>query len=146
MVFCRARGRLCALPLTHVAETMRPLPIEPFGGAPAFVKGVSIVRGEPLPIVDLGALLGLEGEAAPSRLLTLRVGERHLALAVEAVLGIREVDTSVLEDVPPLLGDGVSDMVATLSALEGELLLVLRAGRLLPESMWAELEHVETAR
>jgi purine-binding chemotaxis protein CheW len=52
------KGRLCAVPLTHVIEIMRPLPVEPISDVPLFVQGVSIIRGIPTPVVDLGALLG----------------------------------------------------------------------------------------
>jgi hypothetical protein len=34
-LLCVVGGRSCALPLTHVTENMRALPIEPFAGAPA---------------------------------------------------------------------------------------------------------------
>jgi chemotaxis signal transduction protein len=36
---------------------MRPLRIEPVGGTPGFVRGVSMIRGAPTPVVDLKALL-----------------------------------------------------------------------------------------
>src|SRR5205809_310773 len=52
------RSGACALPLMHVIETMRPLPIEPMACALSFVRGISIIRGAPTPVVDLGALLG----------------------------------------------------------------------------------------
>ncbi|HVW24990.1 MAG TPA: chemotaxis protein CheW [Polyangiaceae bacterium] len=139
MLLCRARARLCALPLGHVIETMRPLPLRPLGGMPSFVKGVSVIRDAPIPVVDLGAVLGLEDDARPERLLTVRAGERHVALAVESVIGVRTVDVTALDVFPPLLGESNADKVALLGALQGELLLVLRAGRLVPESIWAEL-------
>ena len=48
----RVATRLCALPVGAVIETMRRLPVEPIAGAPAFIAGLAIVRGEP------GALAG----------------------------------------------------------------------------------------
>jgi purine-binding chemotaxis protein CheW len=36
---------------------MRPLPIKPIAGTPGFVRGVSIIRGAPTPVIDLKALL-----------------------------------------------------------------------------------------
>lgn len=140
MLLCRARARLCALPLAHIVETMRPLPLEPLRGTAPFVRGVSIVRGVPIPVVDLGALLGLDDAASPTRLLTVRIGTRHVALAVEAVVGIREVEAETLKALPPLLGETSADAVAMLGALEGELLLILRAGRLVPDSTWDDLD------
>ena len=52
-----AGARACAIPLHHVGETMRPLRIEPVGRTPGFVRGVSMIRGAPTPVVDLKALL-----------------------------------------------------------------------------------------
>jgi chemotaxis signal transduction protein len=50
-------ARQCAFPLHLVAETLRPLPIEPVAGTPSFVRGMSVIRGKPTPVVDLKALL-----------------------------------------------------------------------------------------
>jgi purine-binding chemotaxis protein CheW len=38
-LLCRAGGRLCALPVESVIETMRVLPIEKIAQAPEFVLG-----------------------------------------------------------------------------------------------------------
>ena len=54
----RAGSMLCALRLADVIETMRPLGTRPLAGTPAFVRGVSIVRGVPTPVVDVARLLG----------------------------------------------------------------------------------------
>src|SRR5688572_15607941 len=59
-LICRVSTRVCALPLDAVVETMRPLVVEPVAGAPGFVSGLSIVRGEPIPVVDAARLLGTE--------------------------------------------------------------------------------------
>jgi purine-binding chemotaxis protein CheW len=135
----RAGSRLCALPVRDVVETMRPLPVEPVAGAPSFVRGIAVVRGEPVPVVDLGALLGDSGEPDLTRFVTLRVASRRVALAVEAVLGLRDVETRVAREVPPLLRDVESDGIAAVAVLDGELLLVLRAARLVPEELWESL-------
>ena len=78
----RVCTRLCAVPLAHVVETMRPLPVERIAGMPSFVRGVSIIRGVPTPVVDLGVVLGTPGEAA-ERFVTLRLGfgKSHLRWA-----------------------------------------------------------------
>src|SRR5258708_38332947 len=94
--------RACALPLMYVIETMRPQPIEPIISTLSFVRGLSVIRGAPTPVVDLGALLGTPARAA-DRFVTLRVGDRRVALSVGAVLGIRELDASTLPRLPPLL-------------------------------------------
>jgi purine-binding chemotaxis protein CheW len=135
-----ARGCRCALPLEQVVETMRPLPIGPVTNAPHYVLGLSIIRGAPLPVVDLGALLGRGGtpSAAPARVVTVRVGgsgSRQVAIAVDSVVGVRTLEQCVLSDLPPLLG--ASDVVTSLGVLDRELVSLLDGSRVLPDEAWA---------
>src|SRR6185295_1225682 len=85
LLLIQARTRICALPLDHVTETLRPLPIQPVPVAPPFILGLSVIRGEPVPVVDLGRLMGFPEEPRIRRLVSVRVGSRRAALAVEAV-------------------------------------------------------------
>lgn len=140
-LLCLARQRLCALPLDALVETMRPLPVTPLAGAPAFVCGVARIRGAPVPVVDVGALLGAPEPPQATRFVTLRVGERRVALALEAVLGFRELASESLTALPPLLRHVSEDVVSALTTLDAELLLVLEATRLVPQSLWATLEN-----
>jgi purine-binding chemotaxis protein CheW len=139
-VVCRVGTRLCALPIEHVVETMRPLPLEPFADMPAFVIGLSIIRGKAVPVVLAAALFRAVEAEVPKRLLTLKVGERCIALAVDGVVGIRDLSTQALADIPPLLQGASAEVVSTIGSLDSELLLVLRSGRVVPESVWAALE------
>jgi purine-binding chemotaxis protein CheW len=137
----------CAIPLQHVWETMRPLPIERMAGLPAFVLGVSVIRGAPVPVVDLGALLtGGRASASYGRLVTVRVGERRAALAVDAVVGSQTLDLSQLGALPPLLHDAGADLVDAIGARDAQLLVVLRATRLLPDEVWATLTSAQAPR
>jgi purine-binding chemotaxis protein CheW len=135
-LLCRSRARILALPLSRVAETMRPLPLEPLPGAPPFVTGVSVIRAAPVPVVDAALLLG-GGDSHPRRLVTLTVGDRRVALAVDEVLGVRPLAAEALAELPPLLREAGSGVVEAIGTLDTELLLVLRSARLVPESVLA---------
>lgn len=126
---------LCALPLNHVIETMRPLPVETIPDMPAFVTGVSIVRGIPTPVVSLGALLGTS-EVAPARFVTLKMKDRQVALAVQNVLGIRQLQESAIQNLPPLLRKASKEFTAEIGVLDEQLLIVLSEGWQLPEDVW----------
>jgi purine-binding chemotaxis protein CheW len=142
LVLC-AHGRLYALPREHVIETLRPLPVRHLDGVPPFVTGLAVVRGAPLPVIDLARLLGRhtashaghENSPAPGRFVTVRVGQPPVALAVDAVVGLRALPTESLLELPALLGDAGSDAVASIATLDAELLLVLRAARIVPDEI-----------
>jgi purine-binding chemotaxis protein CheW len=132
MLLCRARALVCALPLAHVVETMRPLPIDVVGGAPEFVTGVSRIRGEHMPVVDLGRILGLPDDAVISRFVILRYGGRSVALGVEGIIGVGRIPRATSNALPPLLKGAREGAVTALRDRDAELLLVLDTARLLP--------------
>ena len=137
--------RLCALPLVHVMETMRPLPIEPIAGAPPFVLGVSIVRGVPTPVVDLAIVLGARG-GVPGRFVTIRLANRQVALSVDAILGIRDLDDEQTQALPPLLQEASKDLIEAIGTLDAHILMVLRAGWELPGEVWQDLAVGQVSR
>jgi chemotaxis signal transduction protein len=132
MVVVRAAGRLYALPLASVIETLRcPAPIA-VAGAPECVAGVAMIRGATVAVVDLGVLLGADRAArGAARLVTLRVGQRTVGLAVQAVIGVREFERAELAAVPPLLQQARPEVMTAVGALDRELLLVLDGSRIL---------------
>jgi chemotaxis signal transduction protein len=93
---------------------------------------MSIVRGEPVPVVDARRLLGGDECAEGGRLVMLRVGVRCVALHVDDVVGVRLVAPELLREVPPLLGEA-SDARIALGTLDGRLLELLDTARLLPD-------------
>ncbi len=131
----RAQAYLCALPLELVIEAMRPLPVEPLGGVPAFVRGMSIIRGEPTPVIDLALLLGAPREM-PWRFVTIRAAGKQVALSVGAVAGIYDLDPHVMERMPPLLRGASAEFVESIRILDEEFLFALRSGWALPPEVW----------
>lgn len=140
VLLCRVGARLCALPLEHVVETMRPLPVESLPGAPPFVRGLSMVRGVAVPVVDVGAVLGTGDVPKPTRFVSVRAGHGHVVLAVEEVLGVRDLPEASLRDLPPLLGDAGAGVVSAIGALDSAFLVVVQAARIVPEAAWGSLE------
>jgi purine-binding chemotaxis protein CheW len=131
----RARKRLCALPLNEVSLTLRPLPIQAVMGGPPYVQGVSIIGGEAIPVVDLGCLLGESSPPATGRFVVVRAGPtRKVALAVEQIVAVTDLESANLGELPPLLS-GAAQSTRSLAVADRELLVVLEAARLLPEDV-----------
>lgn len=141
----RAGTTACAFPLRYAIETMRPRPIAQLRGVPEFVLGVAIVRGQPVPVVHLGRLLRAEGTIPVTRFATLRLGSRCLALAVQAVMGVREMEPDDLTEFPSLLGPDGAEVIEAIGRLDAELLVVLSAMKIVPEPVWEALSARSTA-
>jgi purine-binding chemotaxis protein CheW len=134
MLLFRAHGRSCAIPAEQVVETLRPLPVEPLATAGGAVLGLCCIRGGSVPVVDSGALLGAADSAKNTRFIVLRVEDRAVALAVEAVDGVRVVPSRSLQDLPPLLSEASATLVSSIGALDGAFLLVLRAAHIFADA------------
>lgn len=129
LLLLRTSRAVVGLPIATVVETLRPLACAPIAGAPPELLGLSVIRGEPVPVVDLARALGHDPGPA-TRFVTVRAGARTVALQVEAVLGTSTLAPERMAALPPLLGD--ASQLGWLGRLDHELLLVLEAGRFVP--------------
>jgi purine-binding chemotaxis protein CheW len=123
----------CAIPIEHVIETMRPLPVEPIGTGAAYVLGVAIIRGAPTLAVSLAKLLEVVGEA-PTRFIVVRSGDRRVAFAVDAVVEVRDI--AATDRLPPLIR---ADAIRAIAAADRELVVVLEAARAIAPEVWSAL-------
>lgn len=99
-----------------------------------------MIRGLPVPVVDAASAIGQpEASSDGRRFVSLKIAERRVALAVDEVIGVRQINHSHLADVPPLLA-GTSANVVAIGTLDSELLMVLRSGKLVPETTWMAIE------
>jgi purine-binding chemotaxis protein CheW len=116
-------GRLlCALPLTAVVETVRPLPVQPAVGGGGVLLGVAVIRGGAVPVVDTARVLGDPG-AEPTRFVTVETAAGIVAFATGAVLGVRAIQRSAAH----AGGGGEGSPVEAVGVLDGRPLLFLKA-------------------
>jgi purine-binding chemotaxis protein CheW len=138
-LLCRAGSHHFALPMQQVIEIMRMLPIEAVAGCPPIVRGLSVIRGAPIPVIDAALLFdGQPGQCG--RLVTVRTGKRTIALATQAVVGVWETADSELDDLPPLLGN--AEVIAGLKTLDQQLVFLLHVARVIPDDI---LVHLNSA-
>ncbi|MBB5190742.1 purine-binding chemotaxis protein CheW [Silvimonas terrae] len=145
-LICQNNHNEYAFALCDVIETMRPLAPHPFAGMPGFVLGVATLRGQAVPVVDMTALMGASRTAPPGRYVTLRIGARVVAVAVDSVIGLRRLDPAAQTDLPPLLSEAAAHTVSAIAALDSGLLLVLQSAHLIPQAVWQALETQELAQ
>ncbi|HWA57933.1 MAG TPA: chemotaxis protein CheA [Gemmatimonadales bacterium] len=112
-----------AVPLADVAETVRVAP----GMLHQVVRqGMMTWRGEVIPVLDGGRLLGGTASGARACCVVLRsAGERHRGLLVDALLGHQEVVVKALD---PALGRPPAVAAATILG-DGRVACILDSGR-----------------
>lgn len=141
-------GERYALAAGRVERVLPMAAVSPLPKAPAIALGVLNIHGRVTPVLDTRRRLGLApGEYGPStHLLVARTSRRVVALAVDEVLGVREV---AAEDVssPAAVLPGIDHLAGIVVLTDGLLViydldsfLSLDEERLLT----AALEAVET--
>ena len=93
----QAGDRLCALPLARVRRVVRALQVCPLPGSAPELLGLAEYGGEPLPVLDLAALVGAEPGTSAALPVTVVVlagpdAAAELAgLAADAAIDIAEL-------------------------------------------------------
>ena len=118
----RAGGERYALPVDEVSEVGELGEVTPLPGSAPEVLGLRNLRGQVVPVVDLAAMLGVGGRAAPTRVVIAESGGRRAGLAVEGVDGVDELPDPSEESDSPLLAGAV--------LIDGELVGILYASAL----------------
>ena len=95
--------------------------------APRSSRGVVNLRGVILPIVDLGAQLGLSASEPTKQnvIIVVHVHDQSVGLLVDGVNGILTVTQEMVQPAPSIAAGPVSSEVAGLIEVEGRLLTLL---------------------
>lgn len=136
LLLFRNEARQYASLIEHVEEVLRPLPVQAVSEMPGFVRGVAIIRGRPVPVVDLAALFGGDGARSDAgRWIVVKTGDEHrVALQVASILGVSPQQAFSVYETPPLLEEADHGVIEALGRRDGALLALLRVARLVAET------------
>jgi purine-binding chemotaxis protein CheW len=115
------------VPVTDVQEVLRYQEMTPVPLAAAEVGGLINLRGQIVTAISLRRRLGLgdgPGEQRPMNVV-LRTADGAVALLVDAIDDVVDVDEDAYEDPPETLAPSARELIIGTYKLEGRLLLVL---------------------
>jgi purine-binding chemotaxis protein CheW len=136
LVTFRLDGRLFGTDVLHVKEVSTPPPITPVPLAPAAVRGYVNLRGQIHLVLDLKRMLGT-GTAAPgpdARLVLFKpvLGD-PFGVLVDRIGDIVALHPEQIEESEGDVGSaGEGGLLSGIAKLEGELLVLVDARKLLP--------------
>lgn len=123
--------------IMSVREIRGWTPATPVPRSPSYVKGVINLRGAVLPIIDLGARLGLNATTEPTArhvIMVAHIGRRTVGLLVDAVSDILQPGDDVIQPTPDVASDQVKSFVKGIFALDGRMISLLDLTWVLPEA------------
>lgn len=112
LVCFELRGQELALPIASVRETLPVPPITRVFLTPACLAGVFSLRGDIVPVIDLGILLGLSATAVgkDSKIVVVQDAAGVVGIVVDRLRDLRTVDDAI--DPPPAnLDPGVASLL-----------------------------------
>jgi chemotaxis signal transduction protein len=134
----RLGSHLFGLEIFHVQEVVEAPPVYFIPGAPGFFAGAMNFHSQIVPVLDLGAFLGIAGEERDPRVIVLPGHLCALGLAVTAVRRIVPLDPDALA---PYRDLGGGWPVRHLLERDGEMIHMLDVAALV-----ARLEQVGEGR
>jgi purine-binding chemotaxis protein CheW len=143
----RLRGETFGFPVDHVHEVIRVETLTRVPHAPFPVRGITTLRGQILPVVDLRRRLGLgESELRPDcRILVVSSRDRTLGLLVEGVEQVVRILPSRIEPAPEDVLTEQSDYILGVYDLDPGLMILLDLDPVMlvrdPEQIEGHFEH-----
>lgn len=106
LLVVRMGGRSCALRAEHVIEILPRVRLSQVPNLPDQVLGVVNVRGRVVPVIDVRARVSGSDAPPPSylHLVIVLAAGRHVGLAVDEVLDVRDVPRAAVETPGALAG------------------------------------------
>jgi purine-binding chemotaxis protein CheW len=128
MVRFRAAGQAYALESRFILEVMRAPELTLLPGAPPLLRGLTLLRGEVLPVVELAPLFGRPAASGTGPVLVVGTTRAELGLRTDEVSEVAVLTAAELLAAPASLEDEAGALVSGVSpdgtlVLEGEALL-----------------------
>jgi purine-binding chemotaxis protein CheW len=114
--------------IMSVREIRGWTPTTPLPQAPHYLRGVINLRGATLPVVDLGARLGLPSSEPSARhaIIVAQVGEQTVGFLVDAVCDIMSMSEDELHPAPDAAYDPNHSFVRGLLTVEDRVLVLVK--------------------
>ena len=107
---------------------------------PEYVEGVSNLRGDVIPIINLRRLFGIDPKPTDgeTRTIVVTVGQRTMGCTVDSVSQVMRIPAESIQPAPDIVAREGTAYVTGFAKLDGRLLILLDTDELL------ELEKLET--
>lgn len=115
--------------------------------APAFIKGVTNLRGMILPIVDLRIRLGLEHVEYTSRtaVVVLALSRHRVGVVVDGVSDVQILEAAQVSSAPSFVSRLMAEHLAGIGTLDDRMLLLVDIEGLMASAEMAVIDSAATA-
>jgi purine-binding chemotaxis protein CheW len=122
--------------ITSVREIRGWTPATPVPHAPPFLLGVINLRGAVMPVIDLGARLGMATAPPTARhvIIVAKMGEHSVGLVVDAVCETFAVRPEQVQPLPDIGGEPASSVVRGFLQVDDRMISLISLERILEDA------------
>ena len=137
-------GQKYAFRIERIQEIITPGRITVIPEVPAYVAGVSNLRGTIIPVVDLRLLFGLPERSVDSdtRTIVVNVGSRIMGCTVDSVSQVMRINADQIHPAPTTVAAGGPRYIEGFARVNDDLLILLDVDNLLDPTTLDEVHHV----
>ncbi|HVP20615.1 MAG TPA: chemotaxis protein CheW [Anaerolineaceae bacterium] len=112
--------------------------------APAFVEGVTNLRGKVLPVIDLRKRFGMASNEVDkdNRIIVISVNRTEVGMVVDGVSEVFTVPDQAVEPAPSIATTVDSAFITGIAKLDGRLVILLDLDRVLTIQEQSDLESL----
>ncbi len=95
--------------------------------SPRFVEGVTNLRGEVLPVIDLHKRfdVGSRTDSKESRIINIAIGEMKVGMIVDSVSEVLTIPESAIEETPRMVTSVDSGFITGIAKIDDRLIILL---------------------
>ena len=141
VVVLELAGEAYGVEIGRVEEIIRMQAITRIPNGPAFIEGVTNLRGRVIPVLDLRKRFGLPSSEATrrSRIVVGELGEHTVGLVVDGVSEVLLVGADAVEPPSTLVTSADSAFLRGVAKLEERLILLLDLSRIVTRAAQEDL-------
>ena len=119
--------------IANVDGIVKMQPITRVPHSPDFVEGVTSLRGEILPVIDLRKRfkLGTHQSTTESRIINVVIDEMKIGMIVDSVSEVLTIQESLIEETPRIVASIDSSFITGIAKLENHLIILVDLSKVL---------------
>lgn len=133
LVIFELANELYGIPISMVESIIKMQAITQLPQTPAYMKGVTNLRGSVLPVLDLRTRFGLPAgqDTRQSRIIIVSMGNVKVGVIVDGVSEVLRVADELIEPLPPMVNSVNSVFLKGIVRQERRLIILLELSKAL---------------
>lgn len=125
-IIFKLNDELYGVDISRVNAIEQGLQVVRIPNAPSFIKGIINLRGTVVPVFSLREKFGLEPKSdRETKLIVTKIGDMDLAIEVDEVSEIQNVENMNISDKPKILNGTDTDYIAFIAKVEKNLVIIV---------------------